>query len=249
MKTTHRATALLLALAFAAPAFATSVGPKAPHKPKPAPDPAPTTTVHVSPEADAHAAASAHAAAQAAAQAAAIAAQQQHQQQQQAQQAISGSLSGATGGDGGAGGQGVGSVDASHSSRSRSLGIALHAPAATAAPAAEGQCLNHSRGWTMGMGFLGRSGGTHFDGECVTRQHCLAIADRYAQAGMLQAMADQLATCGGVSVTIAPPAPVAPPAAVSPPPGTIDRAELEAAVRRLEERQDRAFERGLGKAP
>lgn len=160
----------------------------------------------------------------------------------------------AEGGDGGAadatsvaeGGSGIGTVEGD-STRVASWGVALSVPAATAAPAVPGRCLEHSRGWAGGWGAAARSGGTKLQALCEERLHCLSIADLYARVGAFQAMADQLATCGGVKVTMPPAPPPAAPAASSPPINAVPREEFEAAVRRLEERQDAIFRRGVTK--
>ena len=122
---------------------------------------------------------------------------------------------GGAGGNAGAeatGGGGVGTVYGDTTNvRARALGLVI--PGVTAAPAVPGACLTHSRGW--GVLGMGATGGTRIDATCAERQQCLAIADRFAQAGMWQAMADQLATCGAVKaaapsieVTRVPAAPV-----------------------------------------
>lgn len=144
------------------------------------------------------------------------------------------------------GGSGIGTVEGD-STRVASWGVALSVPAATAAPAVPGRCLEHSRGWAGGWGAAARSGGTKLQALCEERLHCLSIADMYARVGAFQAMADQLASCGGMKVTLPPPAPTAPPAAAAPPIDAVPRAEFDAAVRRLEERQERMFQRGAVK--
>jgi hypothetical protein len=229
MKTAVRISAILLALALSAEAFA-GHPPKQP--PVPPVKPSPVVTIDTS----AHAGAAAFSGSDADASA-------------------TGGSATAAGGAGGTatstaeGGQGVGDVDVGgDSTRVRSLGVALSVPAATAAPAVPGLCLEHSRGWQAGWGAAARSGGTKLQQRCEERVHCLAIADRYASAGLLQAMADQLATCGGVSVKVVPPPP-APPAASNEAPktDTVTRQEFAAEVQRLEQRQDAAFARGLSK--
>lgn len=232
MNHSMRLSALLIAMAMSTAAFA-GHPPKSPPKPTPAPKPAPTIY-------------SAHLDARSAADSVSSA---------------TGGAATAQGGAGGAGGaseataeatggQGVGDVDVGgDSTRVRSLGIALSVPAATAAPAVPGECLRHSRGWQAGWGAAARSGGTTFDEKQCDRVHCLAIADRYHKAGLLQAMADQLATCGGVSVTvILPPTPVAVTTPPQPPaPAYVTREELQALRAEQREAMERALARGMGK--
>lgn len=216
----------VLALLLAAPAFAGHP----PKQPPPPVKPTPATTIDTS--------------AYAGAQAGAVSGSH-----------ASGGDATATGGQGGAGGasdassdatggQGIGNVEGD-TSRFRSTAIALSVPGATAAPAVPGQCLEHSRGWQAGMGLAARSGGTELQDQCMERQHCLAVADRYHAAGLLQAMADQLATCGGVSVRVViPPAPT--PVAVVPQTG-VTAEQLAVEIRRLEQRQDAIARQTLAK--
>jgi hypothetical protein len=225
----------VLALLLAAPAFA-GHPPKQPPKPV---KPTPATTIDTS----------AYAGAQAGAVAGAVSGSSSH---------ASGGDATATGGQGGVGGaggtsdassdatggQGIGTVEGD-TSRFRSTAIALSVPGATAAPAVPGQCLEHSRGWQAGMGLAARSGGTELQDQCMERQHCLAIADRYHAAGLLQAMADQLATCGGVSVRVVIP-PAATPVTVVPQTG-VTAEQLAIEIRRLEQRQDAIARQALAK--
>lgn len=122
----------------------------------------------------------------------------------------------------------------------RSTAIALAVPGATAAPAVPGACIRHSRGWSVGFGAAARSGGTYYDQEQCERAHCLAIADRYAHAGLYQAMADQLASCGGIKGVVVPPA--TPPSQRS-----VTPEDLAALEQRLTERMDRQVTRSLAK--
>lgn len=213
----------LLLLVLGAEAFATG------KPPAPDPEPAPTATA----AADAAALAEARAASAAGAVAGSNAAGGSGGASDASSVADGGNAR-ATGGDG------IGTVEGD-STRVQSWGIALNVPAATAAPAVPGRCLEHSRGWAAGWGAGSRSGGTKLQALCEERLHCLSIADMYARVGAFQAMADQLASCGGVKVTLPPPVPTAAPI------DAVPRAEFEATVRRLEERQERMFQRGAGK--
>jgi hypothetical protein len=80
--------------------------------------------------------------------------------------------------------------------RSRALAVSL--PGLVAAPAVPGECRIHTRGW--GGFSVGATGGTKLDATCMAHQHCLALADRYAAWGRVDAAAAQLETCGGVHV-------------------------------------------------
>jgi hypothetical protein len=232
--------------------------PALPTNTKPPADPAAQVPQPVS------AAATADAHASAAAQSAAAARAQQAQQQVlRASTANTLAASGGAGGGGGAGGDsassssaeggsasGVGDVDVGGDvTRYRSTAIALAVPGATAAPAVPGECLRHTRGWSAGMGAAAASGGTKFDERQCDRVHCLAIADRYAHAGLMQAMADQLATCGGVHGVrvVVPPAAAASPAARVTNEPAVKPADLDALEQRLMDRMDRQFIRSLGK--
>jgi hypothetical protein len=270
MRSSRTAVAALLML-LAAPAFATKTKP--PVDP-PAPSPQPV---------DVDASAAAHATAAAQAQQAQLQGQLQAQGQTLRNSNTntlaatggaggSGGAGGAggAGGLGGAGGQaaadaysegssasGVGNVDVGgDSTRYRSTAIALSVPGATAAPAVPGECLRHTSGWSAGMGVAARSGATKFDREQCDRVHCLAIADRYAHAGLIQAMADQLASCGGVKGVevreVVPPAGAGEGAAllsgaVPVQPAAVTPEDLAAMEQRLAERIDRQFVHGLGK--
>lgn len=214
---------LLLAL-IAAPAGATG----SPKPPTPEP-PATTTPQPVSADAASQAAAAARAKAAAEAQAAAVAAQQQH----------AAALSAAQGGAGGAGGVGNGEVNVGGDS-SRYEAYALSLPGLVAAPAVPGQCLEHTAGW--GALSAGKTGATKLQALCMDRVHCLQLADRFASWGLVQAAADQLATCGGVAVRVVLPAPDAAPAPVGASPE-----DLAATEARLNQRMDRLFQRGVAK--
>jgi hypothetical protein len=186
----------LALLVLATPAFATGS-----HSPPPAEPPATPAPQPVSADAASQAAAAARSKAAADAQAAAVAAQQQH----------ASALSAAQGGAGGAGGVGNGEVSVGGDT-SRYEAYALSLPGLVAAPAVPGQCLEHTAGW--GAFSAGKTGATKLQALCMERVHCLALADRFASWGLVQAAADQLATCGGVAARIVLPPP---PAAVQPP--------------------------------
>lgn len=131
--------------------------------------------------------------------------------------------------------------------RSRALAISL--PGLVAAPAVTGDCRIHTRG--IGALSAGVTGGTKLERDCMNDKQCLAIADRYAAVGMFQAMANTLEQCGGVPAKYLPPPPVQVERTSSnpplPPADTVTREELNAAVRRIEEKLDITFRRAVGK--
>lgn len=223
---------ILLTLVLVSEAFATG---KPPDSPKP--DPAPVATSSSSSESAALAAARAAAAAGAVAGA-------------NSEGGAGGASDASSVADGGnaraTGGDGIGTVEGD-STRVTSWGVALNVPAATAAPAWGSDCHVHSKGTAVGWGAFGRTGGTKIDPLCASRLHCLRIADRLASWGVVEGALRQLALCEGVTAEAPPLPPVVPPAAALPPIDPVPRAEFEEGMRRLEERQDRMIQRGIGK--
>lgn len=202
--------------------------------PAPVPDPEPTASTTSDADATASAAASA----------AALAAQQQQQL------ATSGSTARAEGGSG------VGTVYGD-TSRYTNRSLALSLTGMAAAPAVAGDCLEYGRGG--GVFGIGVTGNAKLNDACMDDRRraqwvtaCLAVADRYAAAGMSASLAAQLEKCGGVysapaaptsavgKINISTPPPVATPPAVT-------REDLQQLEQRVGERIDRAFQRGMGK--
>lgn len=78
--------------------------------------------------------------------------------------------------------------------------LALGAIRAAAAPAVSDTCLIHTRGWDATVG--GQTGGTKYDQGCMDRKQCLAIADRLALWGQVDAALEQLRTCDKASFAV-----------------------------------------------
>lgn len=78
--------------------------------------------------------------------------------------------------------------------------LALGAIRAAAAPAVSDTCLIHTRGWDATVG--GQTGGTKYDQVCMDRKQCLAIADRLALWGHVDAALEQLRTCDKASFAV-----------------------------------------------
>jgi hypothetical protein len=206
----------------------------------PAPvDPKAVASAGAGADADASAVAAAKSAAVAGAQAA----------QKQAAYANGGkATSSATSGDSyseGSSAEAIGTVEGD-ATKVNSWGVALSVPAATAAPAVAGECLVHSRGWQAGWGGAARSGGTKFEAACFKQIQCLQLADRLAAWGQYPMAVAQLQSCGAVpGQYVPPPAPVVPQPAA--PVDAVSHAELENVIQQLHERQDRQFQRNVGK--
>lgn len=103
--------------------------------------------------------------------------------------------------NGGAGGSGVGKVSVTgDTSDFDAKALALGAIRAAAAPAVSDTCLIHTRGWDATVG--GQTGGTKYDQGCMDRKQCLAIADRLALWGQVDAALEQLRTCDKASFAV-----------------------------------------------
>lgn len=131
----------------------------------------------------------------------------------------------ANGGDanGGAGGSGVGKVSVTgDTSEFDAKALALGAIRAAAAPAVSDTCLIHTRGWDATVG--GQTGGTKYDQSCMDRKQCLAIADRLALWGQVDAALEQLRTCDKASFAAPLPlTPVPTQSASTAPPVSVER--------------------------
>ena len=78
--------------------------------------------------------------------------------------------------------------------------LAWGAIRAAAAPAVSDTCLIHTLGWDATVG--GQTGGTKYDQGCMDRKQCLAIADRLALWGQVDAALEQLRTCDKASFAV-----------------------------------------------
>lgn len=127
-------------------------------------------------------------------------------------------------------------------SRYTSRAYALALPGLTAAPAVAGECLEHSRGG----GFLGGgvTGGTKLQKQCMEHVRCMDRADRLAAWGQIHLAVRELQACGAVIGE-----PVSPAAAPPEPDltGYVQRPELEQRLAEAELKNQRRFEKGVGK--
>lgn len=154
---------------------------------------------------------------------------------------------GGAGGLGGTGGSGVGNgrVDVG-GDRLDAKALALGHIRAAPAAAVITNCHEHSRGWDVTVG--SRTGGIHINEACAKRQHCLAIADRLASWGYLDAAFAQVQKCddNGASVITDQKA-RAEAKASDGGPSVATKTDLRETEERLSDRMDRQFEKRLSK--
>lgn len=86
----------------------------------------------------------------------------------------------------------------SYNSAFNSRAYALAVASATAAPAVQGECLIHLRGYNP-LPSIGASGRTKYDKDCVRFVRCVALADRFAALGQVALAVRQVQACGGVA--------------------------------------------------
>lgn len=130
-------------------------------------------------------------------------------------------------------------------SRYTSRAYALALPGLTAAPAVAGECLEHSRGG----GFLGGgvTGGTKLQKQCMDHVRCMDRADRLAAWGQIQLAVRELQACGAVKGEVATPPPAEPPVPAVDLTGYVQRPELEQRLAEADQKNQRRFEKGIGK--
>jgi hypothetical protein len=87
-----------------------------------------------------------------------------------------------------------GTLNSSTEYTSKTTAWALDVPSATAAPSVALECIEHTRGWSLGPVF-GMSGRTRYNIDCVAFSRCITKVETYGKLGERQLALAELATC------------------------------------------------------